>query len=67
MTATVEYLLQSFEQLTAPEKHDLAVEVLRRADIFAAPAFSDDELTLAAEDLFLALDQEEAALEAQTK
>ena len=67
MTATVEYLLKSFEQLTAPEKHDLAVEVLRRTDIFAAPAFSDDELTLAVEDLFLALDREEAEAEMATK
>lgn len=60
MTPTVEHLLESFEQLTESEKHDLAVEVLRRTDVFGAPDFSDDELNLAAEDLFLALDREEA-------
>ena len=67
MTPTVKHLLQSFEQLTEPEKHDLAVEVLRRTDISDALAFSDDELALAAEDLFLALDREEADAEAQAK
>ncbi len=67
MTPTVEHLLQSFERLSEPEKHDLAVEVLRRTDIFDAPAFSDEELALAAEDLFLALDREEAEASAQAK
>jgi hypothetical protein len=67
MTATVENLLISFEQLTESEKHELAIEVVRRTDIFGSPDLSDDELALAAEDLFLALDQEEAGLEAQTK
>ncbi len=67
MTVTVENLLVSFEQLTESEKHDLAIEIVRRTDIFGSPDLSDDELALAAEDLFLALDQEEAALEAQTK
>jgi hypothetical protein len=67
MTPTVENLLISFEQLTESEKHELAIEVVRRTDIFGSPDLSDDELALAAEDLFLALDQEEAELEAQTK
>ncbi len=67
MTATVENLLVSFEQLTETEKHDLAIEVVRRTDIFGSPDLSDDEITLAAEDLFLALDHEEAQMEAQTK
>ncbi|HEX4946771.1 MAG TPA: hypothetical protein VFZ34_08915 [Blastocatellia bacterium] len=67
MTATVENLLVSFEQLSESEKRELAIEVVRRTGIFGSPDLSDDELALAAEDLFLALDQEEAALEAQTK
>ena len=67
MTQTVENLLVSFEQLTETEKHDLAVEVMRRTDIFGAPELSDEELALAAEDLFLALDREEAEAEAQTR
>ncbi|MDT5120959.1 MAG: hypothetical protein QOC96_441 [Acidobacteriota bacterium] len=63
MTPTVENLLASFEQLTETEKHELAIEVVRRTDIFGAPDLSDDELALAAEDLFLALDREEAEAE----
>lgn len=65
MTQTVENLLVYFEKLTETEKHDLAIEVVRRTDIFGAPELSDDELALAAEDLFLALDQEEAEMETQ--
>ena len=67
MTQTVENLLVSFERLTEPEKRDLAIEVVRRTDIFGAPDLSDEEQTLLAEDLFLALDREEAELEAQPK
>lgn len=67
MTQAVKNLLASFEQLTEPEKHDLAIEVVRRADIFGSPDMSDDELALAGEDLFLALDREEAEMEAQAK
>jgi hypothetical protein len=53
--------------LTESEKHDLAVEVLRRTDILGVSELSDEELALAAEDLFLALDREEAEVEAQAK
>ncbi len=67
MTQTVENLLVSFEQLTEPEKRDLAIEVVRRTEIFGSPDLSDEEQTLLAEDLFLALDREEAELEAQSK
>ncbi len=67
MTATVESLLVSFEKLTEPEKRDLAIEVVRRTDIFGSPDLSDEEQTLLAEELFLALDREEAELEAQAK
>ncbi|MGE0129969.1 MAG: hypothetical protein AB7U82_17950 [Blastocatellales bacterium] len=67
MTQTVENLLVYFEKLTETEKYDLALEVVRRTDIFGAPELSDDELALAAEDLFLALDEEEAEIEAQDK
>ena len=60
MTQTVENILVYFEKLTETEKHDLAIEVVRRTDIFGAPELSDDELALTADDLFLALDREEA-------
>ena len=67
MTATVENLLVSFEKLSETEKYDLAIEVVRRTDIFGAPEPSDDELALAADNLFLAIDREEAEAEAQNK
>ena len=67
MTATVENILISFEKLTEPEKRDLAIEVVRRTDVFGAPDLSDEEQTLLAEDLFLTLDREEAESEAQNK
>jgi len=67
MTQTVENLLVYFERLTETEKQDLAIEVVRRTDIFGSPDLSDEELTLAGEDLFLALDREEAELEALAK
>lgn len=63
MTPTVEHLLEAFEQLTEAEKQALAIEVVRRTDIFGAPDMSEVELSLAAEDLFLALDREEAEAE----
>lgn len=61
MTPTVENLLEIFEELSDSEKHDLAVAVMRRTIDFDVPAFSDDELVIAAEELFLALDREEDA------
>ncbi len=67
MTQTVENLLVYFEKLSEPEKRDLAIEVVRRTEIFGSPDISDDEQTLLAEDLFLALDREEAEVEAQPK
>ncbi len=67
MTQTVENLLVYFEKLSEPEKRDLAIEVVRRTEIFGSPDISDDEQTLLAEDLFLALDREEAEVEAQSK
>ena len=67
MTQTVENLLVYFEKLTETEKHELAIEVVRRTDIFGAPDFSNNELDLVAEDLFLELDREEAEMETQTK
>ncbi len=67
MTQTVENLLIYFEKLSETEKREVAVEVVRRTDIFGSPDFSADEIDLAAEDLFLALDREEAESETQAK
>jgi hypothetical protein len=57
MTQTVENLLVYFEKLSETEKHEVALEVVRRTDIFGSPDFSADEIDFAAEDLFLAFER----------
>lgn len=60
MTATVRQLLDAFDALSDAEKHQAAVEILRR---YAGPAEGDvpeRALVEAADELFRALDAEEA-------
>ena len=60
MTATVQQLLDSFEALPEAEKHQAAVEILRR---FYGPAKGDlpeSALIGCADELFRTLDEEEA-------
>ena len=61
MTVTVQRLLDTFESLPEPEKHVVAVEILRRAQ--APGDLPDSALVDAAEELFLALDAAEAGHE----
>jgi hypothetical protein len=59
MTEAVQRFLRSFKALAETEQHDVLVSLLRlpiEAD-YAAP--SDDELTRAADEVFVALDQAE--------
>ena len=61
MTEAAERFLRTFKALPKPDQHDVLVSLLRlplEAD-YLAP--SDDELTHAAEQIFLALDQAEQA------
>ena len=61
MSATVQRLLKSFEALSAEEKHEATMEILRR---FAGAAEGDlPEATLVelADELFRTLDAEESA------
>lgn len=60
MTMQVQELLHSFERLSDDEQSELAFEILRRTVQFDFPPLQDDELVSCAENLFLALDQEEA-------
>ncbi len=60
MTMPVQELLHSFERLSDDEQWELAFEILRRTVQFDFPPLQDDELVYCAENLFLALDQEEA-------
>jgi hypothetical protein len=60
MTRAVQHILESFKQLSEVEKHELAVEILRRTVGRDSPRLSDDDLVLSAEALFLDLDGAEA-------
>lgn len=60
MTPSVQQLLNSFDLLPEAEKRELALEILRRTVNFDLPPFSDEELVLSAEELFLELDRREA-------
>ena len=54
-------ILDGFNQLPIVEQRKVAAEILRRYQTGGSSSLSDDELTACAEELFLALDQEEAA------
>jgi hypothetical protein len=63
MTAVVQELLNTFDNLTYSERLDLLSEILRRTVDLEFEPLSDEELTLNAEALFLTLDEEELAYE----
>lgn len=60
MTSQVQQILQSFGGLTLAEQREVAVEILRRTQVWTTDAMNDDELTQLADELFLQLDQQEA-------
>jgi hypothetical protein len=59
MTLAVEHLISIFDTLPEAEKQEAATAILHRTRTFTLPPFSDEELALNAEQLFLALDREE--------
>lgn len=61
MTRTVKELLVTYDRLPEPEQREAASEILRRYRRIAVDPISDNELILAAEDLFLELDRREEA------
>lgn len=61
MTAAVRQLLNSFDALSEEEQREAAVEVIRRTTRKSMDELSDDDLVAAAEQIFLALDADEAA------
>jgi hypothetical protein len=60
MTATVRQLLDSFDALSDADKHQAAVEILRRYAPAAEGDLPEAALVEAADELFRALDAEEA-------
>lgn len=63
MTALVQELLDTFDQLTDSERLDLLLEILKRTVYLDFPPLSDEDLVLNAEELFLELDEQEALYE----
>ncbi|HZY89867.1 MAG TPA: hypothetical protein VFE78_33910, partial [Gemmataceae bacterium] len=59
-TATVQQLLDSFDALSDADKHQAAVEILRRVAGAGRGDLPEDALVGAADELFRALDAEEA-------
>ena len=59
MTRMAKKFLQTFEKLPEPDKHTVAVEILRQTldEEYSSP--DDSELAFAADQLFLELDRRE--------
>ncbi|HEY3962975.1 MAG TPA: hypothetical protein VGM05_00335 [Planctomycetaceae bacterium] len=64
MTANVRQLLSSFDQLPEADKREAAAEILRRSLQIEYPPLDDAAFVERAEELFLSLDEQEAAGEA---
>ncbi|MBC6477303.1 MAG: hypothetical protein EBE86_026505 [Hormoscilla sp. GUM202] len=60
MTALAEEILNSFDKLPTPEQLEVGREILRRLVHFDLTPLTDEDLVLNAEELFLALDRQEA-------
>jgi hypothetical protein len=60
MTTPVQELLHAFEGLSNDEQREAASEILHRTVQFDFPSLRDDDLVYCADDLFLALEEEEA-------
>ena len=61
MTTSVRQLLESFDHLSEPERHEAAVEILKRATGSDLPPLEDDALAEIAAMTFRELDEREAA------
>jgi hypothetical protein len=60
MTVPVQQLLDSFDALSDADKHQAAVEILRRSVAAAEGDLPEDVLVEAADELFQVLDVEES-------
>ena len=61
MTRAAKQVIESFESLPDPDKQSVVVEILRRATVDAYPALEDEDLVLAADQVFLELDRREGS------
>jgi hypothetical protein len=62
MTNTIQQLLDSFDALPDSDKHQVAVEILRRVAVSIDGDLPEDALVGAADELFCTLDAEEDAV-----
>ena len=60
MNTLAEQLLKNFDDLPDTEQHTIAVAILKRIINFDVPPLTDEDLVLNAEEIFLALDEQEA-------
>lgn len=60
MGTPAENLIDSFDRLPDAEQREVASAILRRPLEIEFPSFSDDELVVSAEEIFLDLDRREA-------
>lgn len=63
MTVLAQEILKSFDRLPDVEQVEIALEILRRLIDLDFPPLADEDLTLNAEELFLALDQQDSGYE----
>ena len=63
MATTLEEVLRSFEALAEDDKHRVAAKILRWSADGPHPALTGDELTAAANEIFLGYDREEQGRE----
>ena len=61
MNAAVQQLLNAFDALPEADKHQVTIEILRRVSPATEGDVPESALVEAAEELFLALDTEEAS------
>jgi hypothetical protein len=59
MTTQVQNILLNFDALPVEDQRELAAEILSRSVSLPTNPLSDDQLTAAADELFLRLDREE--------
>ena len=63
MNTLAQQLLKNFDDLPDTEQQAIAVEIFKRVINCDVPPLTDEDLVLNAEELFLALDEEEADYE----
>jgi len=61
MTQAAKQLIESFESLPESDKQSVAVEILRRTTSDSYPALADEDLVLAADQVFLDLNRREGS------